>query len=666
MKKKGLLSMILGCVMALSVTLTSCQANVPELPPEAAVESQGVPLGNFEIKAPAFNSETADVNPHVSWTAERNAEEYLVSVSKDSTFSEIVAEETTWRTYTAISQTLDYSTKYYLRIYAMKEDEETGKDIALSYRSTVFTTIADHATPVPDNTVTKTIHDFENFEDDYAIGEYFAQHTGGDPLVPTLAAGEGVNGSTAMKLSYTKADKGWSAVMSINTPEKKNWSGAKGIRMWIDSDGNGGTFTVSIGKRGYQRWSASMTLNATDPTYVTIPFSEFEDAGGGDGIWEMSGIVRLWFYFHAKTGTNAATILVDDITIGADALHSTDTREDIAAIPKKALVVDTPFETFDVAADGNSWTLVYDTNTNKDLTKSIVTTGTSTGIKVYDPSSFGTNTYTLKASGYDFKKADLTGVNGFRMKVNSVIFNNTGDATGPVATVQVKIGSAGNYYTTTKDIFNYNNSYGQVPYIVCDFAAMKLVDGCEGALDKSKIDTLEITVTGLYADANAHQFVFDDMEFYTATCGAKGAAFTSDFSDGSTQNWGTATFADGIATRTATGSAFSLTYKTASTSWPNYQNSYAIRFRFKTTNVKNISVRLYNDVYASKGIKTATNIEVINDGEYHDYIVYFADMIEATSTTHTSMKFQQIQFYTNCLDSTGGTIVCEKVELLIG
>ena len=124
MKKWKIISLLLGVTMLLSTFLTACGQRVepPELPPEAAVETQGVPLGMFEIITPELNSTNVGVNPRVAWTAEENAEKYLIHISERTTFEQIFAEETTTRTYTAISKTLHYSTKYYLRIYAMKND----------------------------------------------------------------------------------------------------------------------------------------------------------------------------------------------------------------------------------------------------------------------------------------------------------------------------------------------------------------------------------------------------------------------------------------------------------------------------------------------------------------------------------------------------------------
>lgn len=647
--KKRWIVFLLAAVTALSVSVTACneQLEPPALPEGAEVEHQDVPLGYFEITAPQANSTTSDVNPRIVWTEERNAQKYLVALSEKSDFTEICAEETVPIANTTVSTTLKHSTKYYVRIYAMKKGEN-GADIAISYRSTVFFTQAKHETPIPDATKVKTIYDFEEFADDYSLGERFIRHTGGDDFVPTLEKGEGVGGSTAMKLTYNRSDKGWAAVQSINPPEKKNWGGANGIKFWLLSDGSGGRFTVSIGKRGYQRWSASMTLNAIDPCYVTIPFTAFEDAGGGDGVWDLTGIVRLWFYYHPTASTKTSSVLIDDITIGAGGEYLTDTRGKVAEIPKKRITVDTPFETFDNASDANNWKLIYDVNANRDLIKSV----SQTGLKVYDPTSFGTNEYTLEASEYDFSKTDFSAVNGFKMKITSAVFNNTKDAVGVVATLTVTIGSEGNYYQATKEFFKDNNS----AVMVCDFVAMKAVDGSDKPIDKSKIDTLKITCKGVYPQTNAHQFSFDDMEFYTAANGSKGAAFAADFSGSGTQKWNNGiTIKDGVGT--ATDAKKDVQY--TNDKWVNYQNTYAMQFSVNTTNVTSIVVSLRDG--AGNGLQYTVPIE--SDG-LHDVMIYYSDMSARTETHHTSMKFSYIVLYINYGGT--GSAVFNKIELLIG
>ena len=647
--KRRWIAFLLAAVTALSLSVTACKKQIdpPSVPQGAEVEHQNVPLGNFEITAPQANSVTSDINPRIVWTEERNAEKYLVALSENSDFTEICAEETTVITNVTVSATLKYSTKYYVRIYAMKKGA-SGADTAVSYRSTVFFTQEKHETPVPDVTKVRTIYDFEEFSDDYALGERFIRHTGGDDFIPTLAKGEGANGSVAMKLTYNRSDKGWAAVQSINPPDKKNWGGADGIKFWLLSDGSGGKFTVSIGKRGYQRWSAAVTLNAIDPCYVTIPFTAFEDAGGGDGVWDLTGIVRLWFYYHPTSSTKTSSVLIDDITIGAGGEYLTDTRGKAAEIPKKRIVTDTPFETFDNASDANKWKLVYDVNANRDLIKSV----SQTGLKVYDPTSFGTNEYTLEAAEYDFSKTDFSAVNGFRMKITSAVFNNSKDAVGVVATLTVTIGSEGNYYQAVKEFFKDNNS----SVMVCDFAAMKAVNGSDKPIDKSKIDTLKITCKGVYPQTNAHQFAFDDMEFYTAANGSQGVAFAADFSGSGTQNWN-----DGITIKDGAGTATDAKKDIQYTNdkWVNYQNTYAIRFSVDTTNVTSIAVSLKDG--SGNGLRYTALID--GDG-LREITIYYGDMSSLTETHHTSMKFRYIVLYINYGGT--GSAVFDKIELLIG
>lgn len=812
MKKRGLFAALLGILLALGMLFAACGETAS---PKVEVETGGVPLGQFEITAPALDSTDEDVNPRISWTQELNAEEYLVQLSESADFSAVAAEERTERTHTAIGTTLKYSTKYYVRIFAMKEQD--GKDIALSYASTAFTTQADHETPVPDNTVTRVIHDFEDFEDDDELQSFFTTHTGGDSLVPTLAEGEGADGSTAMKLTYTPEGRGWSAVQSINPADKKNWSGATGIRLWVS--GTKGILKVSIGKRGYQRWTAGFSLDAGEAGYVSIPFSAFEDAGGGDGVWDMTGIVRLWFYFNASS---AAEVLIDNVTIGSDALHSQDTREQFEqgtvpdySTPKtlydfetfaddtalqgefyanaggdplnvtlakgqgangtaamkveygakskgwcalqsrltdiesnwtgaegirfwisgggngaqltlqvgqgtaidlraqltlnatEGMYVSIPFSAFTVNAGSLNlsnvnvlWIRIapssvstgdyfliddisigtgtdYNTDTRDAVTNppkegaegifenfesygdvsevnakwkvsgssaaaSLVEKDGSQALKYYATAEFS-----LQANGYGLDEFDFTEINGFRMKLGL----NYGSGASS-ATVTVTIGSEGNYYTVSKLFFATADNNAE--YMVCDFAGMTLASGSEGDLDKSKIDFLQITVGGF---TGAVDFRIDELEFYTEQVGAKGAAFTSDFSDDTTQNWGSAVLANGTATVSTANTSASLQY--TNSSWTNYQNTYALRFKVKTENVVSISVRTLN----GSGNGKSQVVSVGTDDEY-EFIVYY-DQMDVRNSLYTSMKFYYIQMYIT-FGSGGGSAEFSSVELLIG
>lgn len=492
MKKRGLFAALLGILLALGMLLAACGESAS---PKVEVETGGVPLGQFEITAPALDSTDEDVNPRISWTQEPNAEEYLVQLSESADFTAVAAEERTERTHTAIGTTLKYSTKYYVRIFAMKEQD--GKDIALSYASTAFTTQADHETPVPDNTVTRVIHDFEDFEDDDELQSFFTTHTGGDSLVPTLAEGEGADDSTAMKLTYTPEGRGWSAVQSINPADKKNWSGATGIRLWVS--GTKGTLKVSIGKRGYQRWTAGFSLDAGEAGYVSIPFSAFEDAGGGDGVWDMTGIVRLWFYFNASS---AAEVLIDNVTIGSDALHSQDTREQFeqGTVPDYStpkILYD--FETFadDTALQSEFYANAGGDPLNVTLAEGQGANGTA-AMKVE---------YGAKSKGWCALQSRLTDIESNWTGAEGIRFWISGGGNGAQLTLQVGQGTA----IDLRAQLTLNATEGM--YVSIPFSEFKVN---AGSLNLSNVNVLWIRIAPSSVSTGDY-FLIDDISIGTGT-----------------------------------------------------------------------------------------------------------------------------------------------------
>ena len=257
--------------------------------------------------------------------------------------------------------------------------------------------------------------------------------------------------------------------------------------------------------------------------------------------------------------------------------------------------------------------------------------------------NYATGDFTIQANGYNIGDFDLSQANGFRMKIRI----NPAKA----ATVVVKIGSYLNAYTMEKNFYDQNTSV----YMVCDFAGMKLADdGSTGELDKTKINFLQISVKNFTAPLDVY---IDELEFYTDENGAMGSAFVSDFSDESTQDWGSAVIENGTAT-VSHATAASLQYRNAS--WVNYQNTYAIRFKVTTENVKSISARVLDS--NSNGIKKA--VSFTQDGEY-EFILYYNQMEMHGTKPHASMKFYFIQFYIE-FNEGGGSAQFSSVELLIG
>ena len=339
--KKRLIGLLMGILLLFA--FVGCDQKVPE---------GEIPEGAFKILTPADGSADVQIYPTITWTAESNAEIYHLEIAEKSDFVKLAAEDTTKGCSYTLSEPLEHSTKYYLRITALSEEE--GKTYALSYKQCSFTTTAEHSTTPPDYTKARTIYDFEEYSDTAALGTLFSRHTAGDPLEISLTEKGGASESKGMSLSYTPGVNDWAGALSSIPAEKKVWSGAKGIRFWIDSDGSGDSFEVRFGKRGFQSWSATFTMNNPEGMYVSIPFSAFEDAGGGDGILDLSGITRLWFFVQ---GARPAEIVIDDVTIGSDENYTTDTRAAAEDANKVQIGTVDDFESYkDVSELDSKWT----------------------------------------------------------------------------------------------------------------------------------------------------------------------------------------------------------------------------------------------------------------------------------------------------------------------
>jgi len=361
-------------VLSLCFGLTACLDDEP-------TDSSALPEGSFTITSPADGAKDVSTTPEITWSAENNATKYLVEISKEENAENPVFTKTVEELTVTVANPLEHSVKYYLTVTAMKVED--GKDIALSYKKSSFTTAAEHTVDPPDYTKTRTVYDFEDMTDE-DLASAFGMHTAGDTADLSLIERE--NGK-AMKVALTKGTNGWAGVIGSLPAEKKVWSGTKGIRMYVQASA-GVTIEVRFGKRGYQSWSAEFTANNTQPTYVAIPYEKFADAGGGDGILDLSGITRLWFFFK---GNMNGEVIIDDITIGSDELHTTDTRSVIEKAVEAEIGVVEDFENYK-----DNWVL-------ENATAQVVSNGALGGEKslaVTPSSSWATVGYTLSPTDY--------------------------------------------------------------------------------------------------------------------------------------------------------------------------------------------------------------------------------------------------------------------------
>lgn len=480
-KKLAVVLLAVFIVTAL-FALTACKDNFLE-----GIEN--VPQGQMEFDFHLDGNSRASTNPYISWTEQVDAEQYLVQLSDKEDFSALTESKTVTAPTTTVKRTLEHNTIYYVRVFAMRNVD--GKVYAFAQNSSSFTTIAVHDTAAPDYSVTRTIFDFEDYTTE-SISELFPKNDSGDEMTCEIAEGAGANGSKGLKLNYTKGDFGWGALMCNMLPrDKKVWSGTNGIRMWVKAGSKeGATFSIKVGKRGYQTWAAKFVIKNPDGVYVTIPYSVMEDQGGGDGLWDLSGMIRMQFTI---TGSNS-TIYIDDITIGSDEEHSVDTRALAAEGPQAGLLEN--FEDVDVA------TLIGANGRIKaQYMNDIAIVENDGGHAMQFTTQVSSAFFQMQNAAYGLGGYGYGKVTGFTMKVKLSKVNADTD-------IRVKFGSYLNIYIGEYAI----NQADTVITVKIPFADFVLDEATSsGDLDFTKVNTLQI----FFRNAAGATITVDDVGFYS-------------------------------------------------------------------------------------------------------------------------------------------------------
>lgn len=309
MKRNTKFAALILAVLAAVSLLAACSGHDTDY-------TKVIPEGSFTILSPASGQTDVPASPVIRWTAEPNATVYHLEIFEGD---RLVTEYRETGTEKTVAGALKHATAYSLRITAVKTAEET---VALARKTVAFTTAAAHATDTPDYSRARTLYDFESYADAAALKADFGMHPAGDTADLTITD-EGINGTKAMRIGYTSGVNGWAGVTNSLAGVNKVWSGAKGIAFYVKGSAVGTKLEIRFGKRGYQSWSAELTLNRAEGMYVSIPFTAFADAGGGDGILDLSGITRLWFFLK---GARPDAVILDDISIGSDEHYTVDTR----------------------------------------------------------------------------------------------------------------------------------------------------------------------------------------------------------------------------------------------------------------------------------------------------------------------------------------------------
>lgn len=159
------------------------------------------------------------------------------------------------------------------------------------------------------------IDDFEGYAgSDASLQGKWSRNASGNILTVALDAEHKQGGQYGMRLDYTIGDPGFSGAYKIYAD---SWTGAQGIRFWLQPDGSNRVLTVQFHETDGEVWEAGLSLTGTQARIVTIPFSEFAHPGwynGGNSVVDPEAIKEFAFYFGQGEGEpGSGTIYVDDI-----------------------------------------------------------------------------------------------------------------------------------------------------------------------------------------------------------------------------------------------------------------------------------------------------------------------------------------------------------------
>ena len=279
---------------------------------------------------------------------------------------------------------------------------------------------------------------FESYESSDDLWKSYTRNQGGNEVSLSLAD---KNGSKALAFGYNIGNPNYCGV--TKQLKGKNFSGYKGVSLWIEGDNSGNQITIQLKDKEGRYREGYIDLNFTGSKNVFIPFSEFKAPSwqGGNDTIDTSSITEFSIY-AGGSGKTTGTVYIDNI-YAADSAVVPD--EDVKNINSCAVSLSSSTATYtgeavkptvtvkngsEVLKNGTDYTAAYKNNVNAG-TASVVITGKG--------KYTGTVTKTFKINRKSVSYC------ASKLSTTSVTF--TGDAHKPTATVKIggKTISSDNY-----------------------------------------------------------------------------------------------------------------------------------------------------------------------------------------------------------------------------
>lgn len=162
------------------------------------------------------------------------------------------------------------------------------------------------------------IMDAEIFSKDSDAEDYFSGNQIGMTLNFSMNKDIHGKGTKGLNYSYDVSEEGYTGA-NIKFEKVQNWSGAKGIKMFMKKDISGNKAVIQFKEINGEYWETAINMDKDETGEIYIPMSNFKQpAWGGkvDGKLDLSQIAEMSLYINevkGQTKVKQGTLVYDDI-----------------------------------------------------------------------------------------------------------------------------------------------------------------------------------------------------------------------------------------------------------------------------------------------------------------------------------------------------------------
>jgi len=163
-----------------------------------------------------------------------------------------------------------------------------------------------------------TIMDAENFKSALDVEDFFTGNRLGLTLDLSLNKDIHGKGTKGLSYAYDVSEEAYTGT-TIKYEKTQNWSGAKGIKLFMKKDSSGNKAVLQFKEANGEYWETSISMSKDESGEVYIPMSDFKQPSWGgkvEGKLDLSQISEFSIYINeikGQTKQKQGTLVYDDI-----------------------------------------------------------------------------------------------------------------------------------------------------------------------------------------------------------------------------------------------------------------------------------------------------------------------------------------------------------------